>query len=90
MAEKEYATPPDVEKEPISPSITKGAPASKIFKHANDADEAMKAFQGYEGEVLVLDESTSKKLLQKIDWHLMPVSFIYWTLNRGIGANLHR
>ena len=88
MAEKEYATPPDVEKEPISPSITKGAPSSKILKHANDADEAMKAFQGYEGEVLVLDESTSKTLLRKIDLHLMPVGFPELQLRNG--ADFHR
>ena len=66
------STPPDMEKAPRLDSI--GHPQEAIIKHANDADEAMKAFEGYEGEILVLDEATSKKLLRKIDWHLMPVS----------------
>ena len=36
-------------------------------------DEAMKAFDGHEGQVLELDEATSKRLLRTIDLHLMPV-----------------
>ncbi|MCJ1308919.1 hypothetical protein MMC25_002574 [Agyrium rufum] len=60
----------DIEKEAVSPGA--GEPSSKIMKHANDADEAMKAFVGFEGEALVLDEATNKSLLRKIDWHLMP------------------
>ena len=66
------STPSDMEKTPRLDSI--GHPQEAIIKHANDADEAMKAFEGYEGESLVLDEATNKKLLRKIDWHLMPVS----------------
>ena len=71
MAEQ-ASTPLDIEKKPRLDSI--GHPQEVIVKHANDADEAMKAFEGYEGESLVLDEATSKKLLRKIDWHLMPAS----------------
>ena len=46
---------------------------TEIIKHANDADEAMKAFQGHEGEVIVLDEATNRRLLRRIDLNLMPV-----------------
>lgn len=56
-----------------------GSLPKNVIKHANDADEAMKAFAGYEGEVIVLDEATSKKLLKRIDLHLMPVSDIHPT-----------
>ena len=82
-------TPSDMEKDEagttiLSPSVTDGGgggqslkmPSKKMLKHVNDADEAMKAFEGYEGEVLVLDESMRRKLLRKIDWHLMPVSVL--------------
>ncbi len=49
------------------------APPEKILKHANDADEAMKAFVGHEGEILILDEATNKRLLRKIDMNILPV-----------------
>ena len=62
----------DVEKELALTSTSPQEPVV-ILKHAQDADEAMKAFAGYEGEVLVLDEATNKRLLRKIDMHLMPV-----------------
>ena len=63
----------DVEKELAPPSTTSPQEPVIILKHTQDADEAMKAFAGYEGEVLVLDEKTNKRLLRKIDLHLMPV-----------------
>lgn len=72
MASEKTAIPLDVEKEPISPEVTGTAP-EEVLKHANDADEAMKAFTSHEGEVLVLDEATNKRLLRKIDRNLMPV-----------------
>ena len=62
----------DVEKEAVRLQSVGHAP-DKVLQHANDADEAMKAFVGHEGEILVLDEATSKRLLRTIDWHLMPV-----------------
>lgn len=63
---------PDVEKDALR---SEGAtPPGKILKHAKDADEAMKAFEGHEGEILVLDEATNKRLLRKIDLNIMPVS----------------
>jgi ACS family allantoate permease-like MFS transporter len=46
-----------------------------ILKHAdpNDADEAMKAFIGHEGETIVMTPEMERKLLRKIDFNLMPV-----------------
>ena len=44
-----------------------------ILKHGKDADEAMKAFEGHEGEVVTIDEATNKRLLRIIDWNIMPV-----------------
>lgn len=61
-----------------------GSLPKNVIKHANDADEAMKAFAGYEGEFIVLDEATSKKLLKRIDLHLMPVSNIHPTSSMHI------
>ncbi|KAI4219465.1 MAG: hypothetical protein L6R36_008307 [Xanthoria steineri] len=58
-----------------------GSLPKNVIKHANDADEAMKAFAGYEGEFIVLDEATSKKLLKRIDLHLMPLLCIVYGLN---------
>lgn len=72
MASEKTAIPLDMEKESISPEITGTAP-EEVLKHSNDADEAMKAFAGHDGEVLVLDEATNKRLLRKIDTNLMPV-----------------
>ena len=65
--------PVGMEKEPIS--LEEGnAPPSQVMKHANDADEAMKAFQ--DGEVEIIDEATNKRLLRTIDLNIMPVSCI--------------
>jgi ACS family allantoate permease-like MFS transporter len=46
----------------------------KILKHSHDADAAMKAFEGMNGQVIELTPEKSKALLRKIDLHLMPVS----------------
>src|SRR3978361_558311 len=45
------------------------------FKHANraDADEALKAFAGHEGEAIVITPEEERKLLRKIDLNFMPV-----------------
>lgn len=46
-----------------------------ILKHGLDADEALKAFAEFgDGESLVLDDATNKRLLRRIDLFLMPVS----------------
>src|SRR5687768_7326756 len=47
-----------------------------MFKHAdpNDADEALKAFAGHDGEIITITPEEEKNLLRKIDLNLMPVS----------------
>jgi ACS family allantoate permease-like MFS transporter len=71
--------PADMEKETVitgdrSPQLgLKNKINEKLVKHSHDADAAMKAFEGMEGQVLELTEEKSKALLRKIDWHLMPV-----------------
>lgn len=56
----------------ISPGIVKKLD-EKILKHSHDADAAMKAFEGMDGQVIELSPEKNKALLRKIDWHLMPV-----------------
>ncbi|KAL8832425.1 MAG: hypothetical protein Q9170_004883 [Blastenia crenularia] len=56
-----YASTPDMEKEAVAQERRRSVP-TKVAKHANDADEAMKAFAGREGEVLELDEATKTTL----------------------------
>jgi ACS family allantoate permease-like MFS transporter len=85
MATAAELTPPmDVEKETIvednSRGIKKVIPKAldeKLLKHSHDADAAMKAFEGMDGQVIELTEEKSKALLRKIDMHMMPVSTIY-------------
>ena len=56
-------------------SLQKPDPIEKeeLFHHAIDADEALKAVSGHEGESIHLDAETERRLLRKIDWNLMPV-----------------
>lgn len=76
----EHNSATDMEKETMT--MDDSAPQSglkkkineTLVKHSHDADAAMKAFEGMEGQVLELTEEKSKALLRKIDWHLMPVS----------------
>ena len=71
MADEKVASYPAVEHVPADDKD--GAPPADVLKHANDADEAMKAFEGHNGEVLVMDEATNKRLLRKIDMNILPV-----------------
>ena len=41
----------------------------------------MKAFMAAEGQVIELNEETSKRLLRKIDWNLMPIMCTVYMLN---------
>jgi len=72
------ASPVDLEEKRAS-VVSTSVVARKILEHSHDADEAMKAFSS--GEVVELDEATSKRLLRIIDWHLMPVMCIVYGLN---------
>jgi len=83
MAEEKSltGTPPDLEKAPIDMHGRGDVPVAEFKKHKIDADEAMKAFEGHEGEILVLDDATNKRLLRSIDLHLMPLLCIIYGLN---------
>ena len=71
--------PAAVEKEPVAHDAAHeeiGPPkgiSTKLLKHLHDADAAMKAFEGLDGQVIELTEEKSKAILRRIDWHLMPV-----------------
>ena len=71
MADEKLPSYPNVEHILINDKDV--APPAQVVKHANDADEAMKAFEGHDGELLVLDEATNKRLLRKIDLNILPV-----------------
>ena len=43
-------------------------------------DEAMKAMAKYDGPPLILDEATSRNILRKIDWHIMPILYDLMTI----------
>jgi hypothetical protein len=49
---------------------------STMMEHAKnkDADTAMTAYDGREGEVIPIDEATSRRLLRKIGLNILPVS----------------
>lgn len=59
--------------EPLADAIRNGSLDKKILEHSHDADEAMKAFQESQGQVIEIDAATNKRLLRRIDWNLMPV-----------------
>lgn len=72
-----YHLDPEVEKnlpKPLAEAIRSGSVPENIMKHSHDADEAMKAFESHQGEILEIDEATNKRLLRIIDWNLIPVS----------------
>jgi len=79
MADEKHApVDPEVEKNfpALADAIRAGSVGSvpdNILKHSHDADEAMKAFEGHQGEVIHIDEATNKRLLRIIDWNLIPV-----------------
>lgn len=52
-----------------------------LEKHAHDADEALKAFEGLQGETIELDEATNKRLLKTIDRHMMPIMCFVYGMN---------
>lgn len=82
--EKHNTLDPEVEKNlpaPLADAIRSGSVDKRILQHSHDADEAMKAFLGHQGEVIEIDEATNKRLLRIIDWHLIPVMCIVYGLN---------
>lgn len=77
----ETASPPD--NDPEKASIAQEKVGNVILKHAdrNDADEALKVLEGENGEVIELTPEDERKLLRKIDWHIMPMLCIVYGLN---------
>ena len=77
MADEKTLQPGHVE-EPkaeklVEDAIRLGHVDERIHEHSHDADEALKAFAGHEGQVIQIDDATNRALLRKIDWHLIPV-----------------
>ena len=58
-----------------------GTRGDRFNKHKIDADVALTALQNREGPPLVLDEATNRRLLRKIDWHLLPIMCFVYGLN---------
>lgn len=72
----DYHIDPELEKKvppAYADAIRRGSVPEEILKHSHDADEALKAVQLHEGQVLVLDEATNKRILRRIDYNLLPV-----------------
>ncbi|KAI9805254.1 MAG: hypothetical protein M1833_005707 [Piccolia ochrophora] len=65
----------------VGDANTTSDPTTKMVKHSKDADEALKAFAGLDGEEIHIDEETNRKLLRKIDWNLMPLLCVVYGLN---------
>lgn len=67
------------EEKGVEPTIELGnenANSNSCVTHSPDADEAMKAFSDYPGQIFAIDEATNKRLLRRIDLHLMPVWYL--------------
>ena len=82
--EKTTSLDPEVEKNlpaPLADAIRSGSVPEVILKHSHDADEAMKAFQSHQGEVIEIDAATNKRLLRLIDWNLIPIMCVVYGLN---------
>ena len=74
MAEFEKASRSDLpEVVKSNSSYDDGVAPAQVLKHSYDADEAMKAYEDFDGEPIVLDEATNKRLLRKIDLNIMPL-----------------
>lgn len=54
----------------------------KLVKHTHtDGDEAMKAFDELQGEAIELDDATNRRLLRRIDLHIMPIMCLVYAMN---------
>lgn len=78
--EKMSVPPSDIEKEAVDTRRKSSVPIA-VMKHSQDADEAMKALQTEDGEVLILDEATNRRLLRKIDSTILPIMCVIYGLN---------
>lgn len=64
------------EKPPIHAVKNNSLVPEAVLKHSQDEDEAMKAFAEAEGVSLHIDEATNRRLRNRIDWNLVPVSYV--------------
>ena len=46
-------------------------------KYNGNDDDALETMANFQGEPLIVDEATNKRLLSTIDWHLMPILYVY-------------
>ncbi|KAI9692761.1 MAG: hypothetical protein M1820_009360 [Bogoriella megaspora] len=81
MDEKVVQSQPPSYEKTLREQIRNGSVDENILKHSHDADEALKALEGRGGRAIELDEATNKRLLRKIDFHLMPLLCITYMLN---------
>lgn len=76
QAHIEFATGKSKSRADQDPKIEEASkmfPTDNLIKYTQDDDEAMKALASYDGQPLILDDATNKRLLRTIDWHLMPI-----------------
>lgn len=52
----------------------------KLVKHT-DGDEAMKALDELQGEAIAIDDATNRRLLRRIDLHIMPIMCLVYAMN---------
>lgn len=57
----------------IEHASTPAVTPDDVQKYSKSDDAAMKAMAEYKGPPLILGETTSRRLLRKIDWHIMPI-----------------
>ena len=76
LDEKRAPSPVDIDEARRSSHVPEA-----IVKHSHDADEALKAFSGLEGDVIEIDEATNKRLIRRIDWNLMPLMCVVYGMN---------
>ncbi|KAK8152135.1 major facilitator superfamily domain-containing protein [Phyllosticta citrichinensis] len=70
-----------VVEESVGGSVAGEKVTGRILDHSHNADAAMKALAEYEGQVLELNEETNKRLLRKIDKHIMPILALVYCMN---------
>ncbi|KAJ6263857.1 mfs allantoate transporter [Drechslerella dactyloides] len=62
----------ELEAAPTKADDGANAIVTQIIAHANDADDALKVLANHDQNSIIIDPETNKKLLWKIDRHIMP------------------
>ena len=87
LADPEDTKPPQPVSDKVDTEVEKGTDGTDkvvnttLEKHAYDQDEAMKAVDEMSGDLVEVDEQTSKRLLRTIDRHLMPIMCMVYAMN---------